>query len=784
MVKETKLYDLLNVSTEASEQEIRRAYKLQALKYHPDKQSIKTDVEKEHMTEMFKAVSEAHDILTDTNRRYLYDNYGEEVAKNPEDQTSVFSTNNHQYDHDNNYPTAAATNFDYSTTGMNIPNEINEHLSNSNKMFNSFFNEMKQNSFKGNYGHPFGLDARLPYPAQGQPSQTQHHSHQHHHLHHHHQQQPEQQNLYDNNTNHNHEPYYQTQESNSSGNGNGKVNGDGSRMRKGRDIMDNIHCSLLDYYNGKQIKLSLSKRIKCPRCKGLGGMKVYTCNDCGGMGVVINETRNGLMYQRTQSTCMRCHGTGSFIPQKYTCDECGGNKLIDTKVIYDFKGPRGVSNGYRILIPNAADEGINLIPGDVILTLCDDNFSNNSKFKRFGDNLLTTISLPLVKALCGGYINFEHINGEKVKIHLRSGEIKSANQLKVLKGYGMPTHRRESMTEMSKPVSKNKKNNQSPGKKKKNKQDPVDGKYKDGKTLVINNDKDMPNIDYNSESSCTDENSDLQFGDLIIKFELELPDVSAFTNKQVELIGQILGSNIGYINNSNKLGGLSVSSSSDDISSTDDMASLKMNSQFESSASSLSKSFKSGDNSTGSDASLNAGMATGKYKKASSDDFNESMPEASNDATDMVNNNAENGTEDVIIDDIKTNLTNVINNEGNSGIQQNINTAEVNNDNDSDAPKISEPRSLKMDSNSMVSDTSSESNENDAEPIVYLSDLTNVDKTNITWGDFPVLTSIETSGNGDSSVSAKAAAETAETMDHSYSAGRPRNKRMKTRRSN
>ncbi|KAG7666314.1 SIS1 [[Candida] subhashii] len=73
MVKETKLYDLLGVSPTASEQEIKKAYRKSALKYHPDKPTGDT--------EKFKEISEAFDILSNEDKRQVYDDYGLEAAR-------------------------------------------------------------------------------------------------------------------------------------------------------------------------------------------------------------------------------------------------------------------------------------------------------------------------------------------------------------------------------------------------------------------------------------------------------------------------------------------------------------------------------------------------------------------------------------------------------------------------------------------------------------------------------------------------------------------------------
>lgn len=72
MVKETKLYDILGVAPTATEQELKKAYKSGALKYHPDKNAHNPAAE-----EKFKEISHAYEILSDSQKRQLYDQYGE-----------------------------------------------------------------------------------------------------------------------------------------------------------------------------------------------------------------------------------------------------------------------------------------------------------------------------------------------------------------------------------------------------------------------------------------------------------------------------------------------------------------------------------------------------------------------------------------------------------------------------------------------------------------------------------------------------------------------------------
>ena len=71
MVAETKLYDSLSISPSATADEIKKAYHKAALKYHPDKNK-----DKPNTAEKFKEVSQAYEVLSDPEKRKIYDQYG------------------------------------------------------------------------------------------------------------------------------------------------------------------------------------------------------------------------------------------------------------------------------------------------------------------------------------------------------------------------------------------------------------------------------------------------------------------------------------------------------------------------------------------------------------------------------------------------------------------------------------------------------------------------------------------------------------------------------------
>lgn len=76
MAEKRDYYEVLGISKGASEDEIKKAYRKAAMKYHPDKFSNASEKEKKEAEEKFKEVNEAYQVLSDAQKRAQYDQFG------------------------------------------------------------------------------------------------------------------------------------------------------------------------------------------------------------------------------------------------------------------------------------------------------------------------------------------------------------------------------------------------------------------------------------------------------------------------------------------------------------------------------------------------------------------------------------------------------------------------------------------------------------------------------------------------------------------------------------
>lgn len=78
--KKRDYYEVLGVDKNATDEELKKAYRKVAMKYHPDRQTDKSEAEKKEAEEKFKEAAEAYDVLSNKDKRARYDQFGHNMG--------------------------------------------------------------------------------------------------------------------------------------------------------------------------------------------------------------------------------------------------------------------------------------------------------------------------------------------------------------------------------------------------------------------------------------------------------------------------------------------------------------------------------------------------------------------------------------------------------------------------------------------------------------------------------------------------------------------------------
>jgi len=174
-----------------------------------------------------------------------------------------------------------------------------------------------------------------------------------------------------------------------------------SGPKKGPDVKHPLKVSLEDLYNGKTAKLAVS------RDKIIGSPEV--CKECNGKGVMIRLRQIGPgMVQQVQQQCSTCAATG------YSCKKQKERQVLEVVI------ERGMKDGAKIRFRGMSDEQPNAEPGDILFILQE---KEHALFTRKGADLLIRKDVTLREALCGYKFLITHLDGRKLLIQNKPGEI-------------------------------------------------------------------------------------------------------------------------------------------------------------------------------------------------------------------------------------------------------------------------------------------------------------------------------------------------------------------------
>jgi DnaJ family protein A protein 2 len=153
----------------------------------------------------------------------------------------------------------------------------------------------------------------------------------------------------------------------------------GSANRRGPSVNHALSVSLQDLYNGKTVKLAVTRKVI------VGDVK--SCADCRGQGakVELRQVAPGMVTQM-QRTCGTCHGHGKTA------------SLKSERNVLEVHVEKGMKNNDKITFRGMADQVPGMETGDVNFVVQE---KEHELFKRKGADLLATREISLNQALCG-----------------------------------------------------------------------------------------------------------------------------------------------------------------------------------------------------------------------------------------------------------------------------------------------------------------------------------------------------------------------------------------------
>lgn len=191
----------------------------------------------------------------------------------------------------------------------------------------------------------------------------------------------------------------------------GGVFGGGKRSpRKGKDLETAIEITLKESVLGVKKEISYNRSSTCKECKGTRaepGSKIINCSVCNGKGSVTKEMRTIFGSFAQKATCENCEGTGK-IPE-HKCKSCHGVGVKTSKETVAIQIPSGINNQETIRVNGYGDHLSGKPNGDLFIHVA---VKKDDRYTREGNNLITSLNIPLSLSLLGGSVELETFFGK------------------------------------------------------------------------------------------------------------------------------------------------------------------------------------------------------------------------------------------------------------------------------------------------------------------------------------------------------------------------------------
>ena len=147
----------------------------------------------------------------------------------------------------------------------------------------------------------------------------------------------------------------------------GLFGGEARAPNQGASLRVRATVTFMEAVNGTEKVISITKPERCPVCGGSGsepGSKTVNCPKCKGLGRLRVQSFFGIMEQ----TCPNCGGSGKVAEKP--CHECRGEGRVKQSKKLSIKIPAGVDDGSRLKMRGQGEAGIKGGPaGDLYIDI-------------------------------------------------------------------------------------------------------------------------------------------------------------------------------------------------------------------------------------------------------------------------------------------------------------------------------------------------------------------------------------------------------------------------------
>ena len=205
----------------------------------------------------------------------------------------------------------------------------------------------------------------------------------------------------------------------------------------GANVAARVEVSLAEVLTGASREVSFEAVSMCERCRGNGaepGTPIRSCERCGGTGELREVTRTAFGQLVRSGACPICGGQGR-VPET-PCEECGGEGRTFRARTWEVEVPPGIESGQRIRITGAGHAGeTGARSGDLYVEV---TVTADERFERHGQDLVTAVTVPVTRAMLGGWVSVPTLDGER-DVEIPEGT--QPGEHAVLRGLGLPSLR-------------------------------------------------------------------------------------------------------------------------------------------------------------------------------------------------------------------------------------------------------------------------------------------------------------------------------------------------------